>query len=124
MKGQGVSAFIGCCCQPFYIKHVEDFARLGLPGILIDIENTTCYDLDQSEAAHRGEFSSQTMLNMALLHDILRVAGQAGQAEGADGGGQQAITIGASGVAPSVTAGVTPSVTAGAKKAGGTHAAL
>ncbi|MFT4302011.1 MAG: DUF116 domain-containing protein, partial [Desulfovibrio sp.] len=81
-KEQGVSAFIGCCCQPFYIKHVEDFARLGLPGILIDIENTTCYDLDQSEAAHRGEFSSQTSLNMPLLNDILRVAEQAGQLAG------------------------------------------
>ncbi len=120
MKGQGVSAFIGCCCQPFYIKHVEDFDRLGLPGILIDIENTTCYDLDQSEAAHRGEFSSQTMLNMALLHDILRVAGQAELAGQAAGAGQPIMTEGAAGIAP----GVTPGVTADAEKVGGTHAAL
>ena len=81
LKGQGVSAFIGCCCQPFYIKHAEDFDRMGLPGILIDIENTTCYELDQSEAAHQGQFRSQTSLNMPLLHSILRVAQQAqGQA--------------------------------------------
>ena len=77
LKGQGVSAFIGCCCQPFYIKHAEDFDRMGLPGILIDIENTTCYELDQSEAAHQGQFRSQTSLNMPLLHSILRVAQQA-----------------------------------------------
>ena len=74
LKGQGVSACIGCCCQPFYIKHAEDFDRMGLPGILIDIENTTCYELDQSEAAHQGQFRSQTSLNMPLLHSILRVA--------------------------------------------------
>jgi lipoate-protein ligase A len=50
---------------------------MGLPGILIDIENTTCYELDQSEAAHQGQFRSQTSLNMPLLHSILRVAQQA-----------------------------------------------
>ena len=77
LKKQGVPAFIGCCCQPFYIKHAEDFDRQGLPGILIDIENTTCYELDQSEAAYKGQFRSQTSLNMPLLHSILRVAQQA-----------------------------------------------
>jgi hypothetical protein len=30
----GVSAFIGCCCQPFYIKHADDFRRAG-PRILM-----------------------------------------------------------------------------------------
>lgn len=82
LKGQGVPAFIGCCCQPFYIKHAEDFKRMGLPGILIDIENTTCYELDQSEEAYKGRFRSQTDLNMPLLHSVLRVAREA---RGTDG---------------------------------------
>ena len=31
MKDHGVSAFIGCCCQPFFIKHMDDFAESGVP---------------------------------------------------------------------------------------------
>jgi lipoate-protein ligase A len=41
MKTEGVSAFIGCCCQPFYIKHADDFRRAGSLNPL-DINNTTC----------------------------------------------------------------------------------
>ncbi|WP_302549084.1 DUF116 domain-containing protein, partial [uncultured Desulfovibrio sp.] len=76
LKDAGAPAFIGCCCRPFFVKHAEDFDRMGLPGILVDIENTTCYELDQSEAAHRGQFKDQTGLNVALLQTILDVAGR------------------------------------------------
>lgn len=76
LKDAGAPAFIGCCCRPFFVKHAEDFDRMGLPGILVDIENTTCYELDQSEAAHRGQFKDQTGLNVVLLQTILDVAGR------------------------------------------------
>jgi lipoate-protein ligase A len=71
MKRAGVGAFIGCCCQPFFTKHVDDFERAGLPGILLDIENTTCYDLDQAKEAYAGRFESQTHLNLELLEMVL-----------------------------------------------------
>ncbi len=74
MKSAGVSAFIGCCCQPFFAKHVDDFGKAGLPGILLDINNTTCYDLDQTRDAYAGQFESQTHLNLELLHTVLDVA--------------------------------------------------
>ena len=48
MKAAGETAFVGCCCQPFFAKHAEDFERAGIPGILLDIDNTTCYDLGQA----------------------------------------------------------------------------
>lgn len=70
MKNRGVEAFIGCCCEPFFIKHVDDFERAGLPGLLLDIENTTCYDLDQAKEAYAGTFSSQTELDMELLGTV------------------------------------------------------
>jgi len=74
-KEQGHSAFIGCCCEPFFIKHYDDFKRAGLPGILLDIDNTTCYELDEAKAAYAGEFSSQTQLNLPLLETILNLDG-------------------------------------------------
>jgi len=78
MKARGVSAFIGCCCQPFFTKHVDDFERAGLPGILLDIDNTTCYDLDQAKEAYAGNFASQTHVNLDLLNMVLNVQAEVG----------------------------------------------
>lgn len=71
MKMEGISAFIGCCCQPFFTKHADDFERIGIPGILLDIDNTTCYELDQAKAAYAGKFASQTRVNLDLLNAVL-----------------------------------------------------
>ncbi|NOX32720.1 MAG: lipoate--protein ligase family protein [Deltaproteobacteria bacterium] len=74
MKKDGVRAYIGCCCQPFFVKHVDDFKKSGLPGILLDIDNTTCYDLDQAKEAYAGKFESQTEVNLELLQAVLDTA--------------------------------------------------
>jgi lipoate-protein ligase A len=85
MKQQGVEAFVGCCCQPFYAKHADDFRRSKMPGILLDIDNTTCYDLDQAKEAYAGTFESQTVLNLDLLETVLNasaadtIVGEAGK---------------------------------------------
>ena len=71
MKAAGVSAFIGCCCQPFFTKHVDDFDRAGVPGILLDIDSTTCYELDQAKEAYAGNFRNQTEVNLDLLNAVL-----------------------------------------------------
>jgi lipoate-protein ligase A len=73
MENQGDKAFIGCCCQPFFTKHVQDFEKMGVPGILLNIDNTTCYELDQAREAYAGEFASQTSLNLDLLGKVLGV---------------------------------------------------
>jgi lipoate---protein ligase len=73
MKAAGVSAYVGCCCQPFFAKHADDFRASGLPGILLDIDNTTCYDLDQARQAYAGQFESQTRLNLELLERVLQI---------------------------------------------------
>jgi lipoate-protein ligase A len=74
MKQRGVEAYIGCCCQPFFIKHFDDFERAELPGILLDIDNNTCYDLDQAKEAYAGAFTSQTDLDMDLLVTVVEAA--------------------------------------------------
>jgi lipoate-protein ligase A len=69
----GEKAFIGCCCQPFFTKHVNDFEKAGVPGILLNIDNTTCYELDQAKQAYKGNFNSQTHINIDLLETVFNV---------------------------------------------------
>lgn len=71
LKHSGVRGFIGSCCEPFYGKHRPDFERIGLPGILIDVERSTCYDLGQEKEASKGRFENQTHLNLSLLKKVL-----------------------------------------------------
>jgi lipoate-protein ligase A len=73
LKASGTQAFIGCCCQPFFIKHADDFERAGVPGILLDIDNTTCYELDRAKDAYAGQFTSRTDVNLDLLRAVLNV---------------------------------------------------
>jgi lipoate-protein ligase A len=70
LKRSGVNGFVGSCCEPFYGKHRPDFERIGLSGILVDLERTTCYDLGQEKQALKGQFENQTHLNLPLLKKI------------------------------------------------------
>jgi lipoate-protein ligase A len=73
MKKAGTKAFIGCCCEPFYNKHVDDFEKAGMPGILLNINDNTCYDLDQAKEAYQGTFANQTNINLGLLSKVLNI---------------------------------------------------
>lgn len=71
-----VQAFVGACCEAFYAKHREDFEAAGLPGVLVDIDSTTCYDLGEEGLAYRGDFARQTHLRLDLLAKVVEaVAG-------------------------------------------------
>lgn len=74
LKARGAPGFIGSCCEAFLAKHRNDFDRIGLPGILVDVENSTCYDLGKEKEAHRGAFENQTTLNLRLIEKVLEVA--------------------------------------------------
>ena len=71
LKRSGVETFVGSCCEPFYGKHRPDFERIGLPGILVDVERSTCYDLGKEREAFEGRFENQTHLNLSLLRKVL-----------------------------------------------------
>jgi len=71
LKRLGVHGFVGSCCEPFYGKHRPDFERIGVPGILVDVERSTCYDLGQEKEAFKGQFENQTHLNLSLLQRVL-----------------------------------------------------
>jgi lipoate-protein ligase A len=71
LKEKGVKAYVGCCCEAFFAKHQDDFERIGLPCILVDIDNTTCYDFDLVKEAELGQFENLTNLKLDLLEKVL-----------------------------------------------------
>lgn len=75
LKGSGARGFIGCCCEPFYIKHRRDFEEAGLPGVLVDIDDTTCYDLGRVREAKAGKWNEFTSLKMKLLRRVVAKCG-------------------------------------------------
>jgi len=71
LRRSGVRGFVGSCCEPFYGKHRPDFERMGVAGILVGVERSTCYDLGQEKEAIKGQFENQTHLNLSLLQRVL-----------------------------------------------------
>jgi len=71
IKKEGAGGFIGCCCEAFYQKHRDELEEMGVPGIIIDIDDRTCYDLGKQEEAYRGDFETQTRLKIDILSKIL-----------------------------------------------------
>ncbi|MEM2910387.1 MAG: DUF116 domain-containing protein [Nitrososphaerota archaeon] len=78
MKAKGARGFVGCCCEAFYVKHRDEMRDAGMPGIIVDIEDKTCYDLGKAEEAYRGGFEAQTRLNLGLLKKVLVAASKMG----------------------------------------------
>lgn len=70
-KSQGVSAYIGSCCEAFFVKHQRNLEDLGPPGILIGIDSETCYDLGKEKEALKGRFENQTSLKLNLLRKVV-----------------------------------------------------
>jgi len=71
LRKKGSKGFIGCCCEGFYYKHQDDFNQYRIPGILIDIDNKTCYDLGKDGEAYQGNFESQTRLRINPLQKLV-----------------------------------------------------
>jgi len=79
LHDEGAETFVGSCCEAFYAKHRDDFERIGLAGILVDVDSSTCYDLGKEDAAYAGRFENKTDLKLDLLERVIRrVAGGRG----------------------------------------------
>jgi lipoate-protein ligase A len=72
MKSRGVRAFMGSCCEAFYLKHRDAMEEHGIPGVLVDVESDTCYDLGRAREAYRGAFEGETTLSLDLLKTVVR----------------------------------------------------
>ena len=71
IKNEGATSFVGSCCEAFYAKHMEEMEEVGLPGILVDVDSTTCYDLGKATDAYLGTFENETTLNFSLIQKVL-----------------------------------------------------
>jgi lipoate-protein ligase A len=72
MKQKKAKGWIGCCCEAFYCKHRDEMEEIKVPGLIIDIEDQTCYDLGKMEEGYQGDFETQTQLRTELLLKILK----------------------------------------------------
>ena len=70
-REKNVKGYIGCCCEGFYCKHQDDLKQSQVPGIFVDIDDRTCYDLGKEREALEGTFESQTELKVDLLSKFL-----------------------------------------------------
>lgn len=77
LREAGEEAWMGSCCEAFYEKHVEDFERIGLPGLIVTTEGLTCYDLGLERLAYEGRYEGTSRLREGLLLKILNIASQA-----------------------------------------------
>ncbi|MBQ03628.1 lipoate--protein ligase [Candidatus Bathyarchaeota archaeon] len=79
LRERGTKSYLGCCCEGFYWKHQDDFKAASIQGVLIDIDDHTCYDLGKEQEALAGSFESQTDLKTELLAKLLmNAAGRRG----------------------------------------------
>jgi len=81
-KLKGARGYIGSCCEAFYTKHHEDFVDTEVPALLVDIDDSTCYELGEEREAYIGDFEGQTDLKLDLLIHILRKMRDGGNLRG------------------------------------------
>lgn len=74
IRENDAKGWIGCCCEAFYCKHRDELEEVGVPGLIVDIDDQTCYDLGKEEEAYRGTFEIQTQLKMRLISKLLSYA--------------------------------------------------
>jgi lipoate-protein ligase A len=71
-KERGARGYIGSCCEAFKSKHHDDFVETGVPMLLVDVDDSTCYDLGKEHDAYAGSFEGQTVLKKDLLMHIIQ----------------------------------------------------
>ncbi len=70
-KERGARGYVGSCCDAFYSKHYEDFVDMELPAFLIDVDDSTCYDLGEEKQGYEGDFEGQTTLKVDLMLQVI-----------------------------------------------------
>jgi len=71
-KEKGARGYIGSCCEAFKSKHHDDFVETGVPMLLVDLDDSTCYDLGKEQDAYAGDFEGQTVLKNDLFMHVIQ----------------------------------------------------
>ena len=71
MKQSAVPAYVGMCCNNFFVKRQRAFAEAGIPAVLMDVSGPNCYELKQEDEAYAGTFRAQARLDAELLARVV-----------------------------------------------------
>lgn len=71
MARDEVPAYVGMCCESFYLKRHYAFDAAGIPAVLTDISGATCYDLRQEDLAYAGQFRAEARLQVGLVEKVM-----------------------------------------------------
>jgi lipoate-protein ligase A len=73
LAAEGAPAFVGSCCEAFYIKHREEMESAGIRGVLFDVaDGDSCYDLGKNAFAYDGDYDGESDMDMDLLEAVMR----------------------------------------------------
>ncbi|MHB8551404.1 MAG: DUF116 domain-containing protein, partial [Acidiferrobacterales bacterium] len=71
IRSKDTAAYVGMCCENFYLKRRIAFDEAGLPAVLVDISGSNCYELRQEDQAYAGTFQAQSQLNIDLVRKVM-----------------------------------------------------
>lgn len=72
MSADEVPAYVGMCCESFYLKRHYAFQQAGIPAVLTDISGATCYELRQEDLAYAGRFRAEAHLRLDIVEKVMR----------------------------------------------------
>ncbi|MGC9161132.1 lipoate--protein ligase family protein [Acidithiobacillus sp.] len=71
-RAEGVGAYLGMCCNNFFLKREYAFRAAGMAAVLLDISGSNCYDLGQEQRAYAGTFQAEATLNGPVLEKVMQ----------------------------------------------------
>lgn len=72
LRAGGAGAYLGMCCNNFFLKREYAFRAAGIPAVLLDISGSNCYDLGQEQRAYAGTFQAEATLNGPVLEKVMQ----------------------------------------------------
>lgn len=72
LRAGGAGAYLGMCCNNFFLKREYAFRAAGMPAVLLDISGSNCYELGQEELAYAGRFAAEATLNGPVLEKVMQ----------------------------------------------------
>jgi lipoate-protein ligase A len=72
MSADAVPAYVGMCCESFYLKRHYAFEQAGIPAVLTDISGATCYELREEDLAYAGRFRAEAHLRLDVVEKVMR----------------------------------------------------
>jgi lipoate---protein ligase len=72
MSAEDVPAYVGMCCESFYLKRHYAFQQAGIPAVLTDISGATCYELREEDLAYPGRFRAEAHLRLDVVEKVMR----------------------------------------------------